>query len=84
MTIKRIPRPGDSIARARLICDIATGQVVEANEDGKNAAAVELGRKGGVARSATLAPERRIRLARSAAEGRWKKGRAVQVKKEPA
>lgn len=43
--------------------------------EGKNPAAVELGRlggkKGGEARAATLTPERRSEIARKAAEARW-------------
>jgi len=41
---KRLPRPRDPIALAKLIGDIATGQVVE---DGKDAAAVARGSLGG-------------------------------------
>ena len=57
---KRLPRPRDPIALAKLIGDIATGQVVDEVEDGKNAAAVELGRRGGLkggrARANILSP----------------------------
>src|ERR1035437_7244363 len=35
MAIKRLPRPRDPIALAKLIGDIATGQVVDAVDDGK-------------------------------------------------
>jgi len=38
MASKRIPRPRDAIALAKLIGDIATGQVVDAVEDGKDGA----------------------------------------------
>ena len=44
---KRIPRPHDPIALAKLIGDLATGEVVDAVEDGKHAAAVKRGRAGG-------------------------------------
>ena len=50
MATKRLLRPRDSIALAKLIGDIATGQVVDAVEDGKNQAAVERGRSGGLRR----------------------------------
>jgi hypothetical protein len=40
---KRIPRPRDALALAKLIGDIATGQVEDKNEDGKNANAAKLG-----------------------------------------
>lgn len=75
MATKRIPRPRDPIQLAKLIGDIATGQVVDAVEDGKDAAATELGRlgglKGGKARAKTLSPERRAEIARKAAAKRW-------------
>ena len=71
MATKRIPRPRDAIALAKLIGDIATGQVVDTMEDGKDPAAVELGRrdglKGGRARADVLTSERRIEIAKKAA-----------------
>ena len=74
MAIKRLPRPRDPIALAKLIGDIATGQVVDAVEDGKNAVAVELGRKGGLkggkARAESLSPDRRKEIARKASAAR--------------
>jgi hypothetical protein len=48
MATKRIPRPRDPIALAKLIGDIATGQMVDAVEDGKDATAARAGRKGAV------------------------------------
>jgi hypothetical protein len=41
-------------------------------EDGKNAAAVALGRMGGKARAAGLSAKKRKAIARKAAETRWK------------
>jgi hypothetical protein len=38
----------------------------------KNQAAVELGRRGGVARAKTVSPERRVEIAKKAASARWK------------
>ena len=74
MTTKRLPRPRDPISLAKLIGDIATGQVVDAVEDGKNAAAVELGRlggkKGGIARAKKLSPQRRKEIAHAASAAR--------------
>jgi len=74
MTLKRIPRPRDPISLAKLIGDIATGQVEDRVEDGKNPAAVELGRlgglKGGKARAEKLSPERRTEIAQSAQKAR--------------
>ena len=48
MATKRLPRPRDPIALAKLICDIATVPVVDAVEDGKNPAAAKKGRLGGI------------------------------------
>lgn len=39
----------------------------------KDPAAAALGRKGGVARAASMPPERRAEIARAAAAKRWKK-----------
>ena len=63
MSIKRIHRPRDPLALAKLIGDIATGQVVDAVDDGKDPAAVALGRKGGAARARSLTPKRRCEIA---------------------
>jgi hypothetical protein len=71
MATKRIPRPRDPIALAKLIGDIATGQVVDAVEDGKDPGAAAMGRKGAAARSAGMTPERRAEIARAAAAKRW-------------
>jgi hypothetical protein len=79
MAIKRLPRPRDPIALAKLIGDIATSQVVDAFDDGKDAAASELGRLGGVkggrARANVLSPEQRAQIAQNAALARWGKKR---------
>ena len=80
MATKRIPRPRDPIALAKLIGDIATGPIVDVVEDGKDAAAAETGRmgglKGGNARAASLSPEDRRRIATDAANVRW--GNAIK------
>jgi hypothetical protein len=52
--------------------DIATGQVEDKEDDGKNAAATELGRKGGAARARNLTAERRTEITKRAAEKRWR------------
>jgi len=39
----------------------------------KNAAAVELGRKGGTARAKAMSRTRRVEVARKAAQSRWRK-----------
>ena len=52
---------------------IATGEITEdSDDDGKNKAAVELGRKGGHARAKKLSKKRRTEIARKAAASRWK------------
>ena len=71
MATKRLPRPRDPIALAKLIGDIATGQVVDAVEDRKDSGAVEMGRKGAAARSRNLTPEQRTDIAKKAAAKRW-------------
>ena len=80
MTEKR-KRPRDPSQRAKLIVDIATGEVEDKPEDeGKNPAAVALGRKGGLkggkARWANLTPEQRSEAASLAAQARWRKKRS--------
>lgn len=77
MAITRVKRPRDPIQLAKLIGDISTGHVVDKVEDGKNPAAVALGRlggkKGGKARSKALSPEKRSEIAKKAAKSRWKR-----------
>ena len=66
-------RPADVIGTAVKVAKIATGEIEDqAEDDGKNKAAVELGRKGGQARAAKLSKERRAEIARKAAASRWK------------
>jgi hypothetical protein len=65
-------RPRDPNQLARLIVDIAAGD--EPNErPEKDEAAVALGRKGGKARAARMSDERKVEIARKAAQVRWKK-----------
>jgi hypothetical protein len=75
MAIKRIPRPRDPIQLGKLIGDIATGQVVDAVDDGKDAAAAAMGRagglKGGKARAKSLSSKEKREIARNAAKARW-------------
>ena len=71
-------RPRDPNQLAKLIADIATGEVEDIKtDDGKNAAAVALGRKGGLkggaARAKTLTAEERSAIAKKAAASRWKR-----------
>jgi len=74
-------RPRDPNQLGKLIVDLATGQATETDPDeGKDPAAVSLGRRGGLkggkARAATLTPEQRSASARKAAKARWDGKRA--------
>ena len=65
-------RPADVNARAVMIAKIATGEIENVTtEDGKNAAAVALGRMGGKARAAGMSAKRRKEIAKKAAKVRW-------------
>jgi len=69
-------RPTDASQLAKLIVDIASGEVEDKPDYGdKNPAAVELGRlggkKGGKARAESMTPEERREVARRAALKRW-------------
>ena len=68
-------RPGDEIAAAILVGRIATGEIDEmaTTNDGKNAAAVALGRMGGKARASGLSASKRSAIAKKAAAARWKR-----------
>jgi hypothetical protein len=71
----RKKRPRDPIQLAKLIGDIATGQVEDGvpTETPKVQRARKGGAKGGPARAAALTPEQRAEIARVAAEARWKR-----------
>lgn len=69
-------RPRDPNQLAKLIVDIATGETDEVKtEDGKNPAAVALGRRGGLkggkARADSLTAKQRSEIAKKAAKARW-------------
>jgi hypothetical protein len=69
-------RPRDPNQRAKMIVDIATGEIEDAPlDDGKDPAAVALGRKGGLrggkARAAKMSADERKEAARRAAQARW-------------
>ena len=68
-------RPRDPNQLAKSIIDIATGQKPDRDptpeEQGKDPAAVALGKKGGKARSDRLSEQRRKEIARHAAAKRW-------------
>ena len=65
-------RPADAVGAAVMVAKIATGEVADKlTDDGKNKAAVELGRRGGRARAEKLSKKRRAEIARAAAAKRW-------------
>lgn len=72
MTEARKKRPRDPNQLAKLVAQIATGEVEDTGEQ-KDAAAQAMGKKGGRARAETLSAERRAEIARKAAESRWRK-----------
>lgn len=72
---RRLKRPRDPAQLAKLIVDIATGEVEDRIDDGKDPAAVERGRvggaKGGKARATALTGAKRVAIAKQAAKIRW-------------
>ena len=69
-------RPADVIGNAVKVMRIATGEEPEdyGPDEGKDPAAVALGRKGGKARAEGLTKKRRKEIAQQAARARWKEG----------
>jgi len=66
-------RPPDTNAAAVVIGKIATGEIEDVTtDDGKNAAAVALGRMGGKARAEGLSARKRKEIAKKAAKARWR------------
>jgi hypothetical protein len=74
-TPKGHKRPADVISNAVHVMRIATGEIEEpsAPVDGKNAAAVALGRMGGAARAKSLSAAKRKAIARKGAKARHSK-----------
>lgn len=71
-------RPRDVNQLAKLVTDLATGQIeLPKTDEGKDPAAVALGRRGGLkggnARAMALNATQRKQIARSAAISRWRK-----------
>ncbi len=70
-------RPADVIGNAVKVMRIATGEEPEdygrtPESEGKNPAAVALGRMGGKARAEGLSARKRKEIAKKAAQARWK------------
>lgn len=72
---KRSRKPADLNKRAAAIVDEATGEAQPDQDEGKDPAAVELGRKGGKrggkARAAKMTAKQRSEAAKRAARARW-------------
>lgn len=67
-------RPADVVANAVKVMKIATGEEEdEKTDDGKDKAAVSLGKRGGKARAEKMTPEQRSEIAKKAASSRWKR-----------
>jgi hypothetical protein len=66
-------RPRDPAQLAKLMIDIASGEVTEDQPTAKQTRARKGGTKGGPARSKALTQEQRSEIARTAAAARWKK-----------
>ena len=66
-------RPADVVGAAVKVMQIATGEIEEKTDDGKDKAAQELGWKGGKARAEKLSKGKRSAIAREAAKKRWRK-----------
>jgi hypothetical protein len=72
---KQSKKPADLNRLAAAIVDDATGETTKGSRDGKDPAAVALGRKGGKkggkARASNMTAEQRSKAARKAAAARW-------------
>ncbi|MGH2454836.1 MAG: histone H1 [Candidatus Limnocylindria bacterium] len=73
--MKKQKMPTDPMQRAKLVIDLATGEVEPEAEREKDPASVALGRQGGLIggkrRAEKLSPERRREIAKKAAAARW-------------
>jgi len=67
-------RPRDTNQLAKFTTDLATGEIdLPKTEEGKDPAAVALGRKGGKARAQKLSSVQRSEIARKAAIAKWRR-----------
>jgi len=70
-------RPADVIGNAVHVMRLATGQITDdvpsPEDEGKSAAAIELGRLRGRARAKKMSKKQRTAAARNAAKARWKR-----------
>ena len=73
--MQRKKRPRDPNQLASTVIGIAVGEIEDKAPDpneGKDPAAVALGKRGGKARAASMSAEKRSEIARRAARKRWK------------
>jgi hypothetical protein len=72
----RRKRPRDPAQLAKFVVDVATGEIEDRaptpEEQGKDPAAVELGKRGGKARAEKLSAGERKAIAKKGAAFRWK------------
>ena len=74
MADRRPKRPRDPAQLAKLMVDIATGEVAEqtTGSDQVRSRASSMGAKGGKKRAEVTSPSRRQEIAKNAASARWK------------
>ena len=70
---KLLKRPRDPNQLAKLIVDMASGEIETLPATAKQARAKKAGAVGGPARARSLTPEQRSQIAHTAAQARWKK-----------
>jgi len=77
MPEKRPKRPRDPAQLAKLMIDIASGEIEDREltpeERGKDPAAAAVGQRGGKTRAGKLSPQKRAEIARKAAQKQWKR-----------
>ncbi|MGA7675161.1 MAG: hypothetical protein WCA78_08960 [Rhizomicrobium sp.] len=83
MTAKRLKRPRDPVQLGKLVGDILTGQVEDSQASvlsDDSDFTRKGGLKGGAARAAKLAPQRRTEIAKKAAKARWGNNKKKSIK----
>jgi hypothetical protein len=68
---KHPKRPRDPSRLAKMLVDVASGEIKESAPESRSAA--EIGAKGGRARAMRLTPDQRAEAASLAAQARWRK-----------
>ena len=63
-------RPADAVGLALIVAKIPAGEIGDAHDVGSSAA-VQMGKLGGTARTALIAPERRMEIKNATARQRW-------------